>query len=135
VAFGSLDLANQLGVDPDDREALLLHRTMLVLASAAARLVPPIDGVTTSFTQTDSVAADFRYARRLGMGAKLCIHPAQVAAVHAAALPSDADVEWANKILTSVETDDGSAAAVEGQVVDVPVVERARRILAAATRG
>jgi citrate lyase subunit beta/citryl-CoA lyase len=69
------------------------------------------------------------------MGAKLCIHPAQVAAVHAAVLPSDADVEWANKIMTSVETDDGSVAAVEGQMVDVPVVERARRILAAATRG
>ena len=135
VAFGSIDLANQLGVDPDDREALLLHRTMLVLASAAAGLAPPIDGVTTSFTETDSVTADFRYARRLGMGAKLCIHPAQVAAVHAAVLPSDADVEWANKIMTSVETDDGSVAAVEGQMVDVPVVERARRILAAATRG
>jgi citrate lyase subunit beta/citryl-CoA lyase len=139
VAFGSIDLANELGVDPNDREALLLHRTMLVLASAAAGLAPPIDGVTTSFVEIDSVTADFRYVRRLGMGAKLCIHPAQVPAVHAAARPSQAEVEWANRIMAAVEadgeTDSGSASAVEGQMVDVPVVERARRILTSAARG
>jgi citrate lyase subunit beta / citryl-CoA lyase len=134
VAFGSIDLANQLGVDPDDREALLVYRTMLVLGSVAAGLAPPIDGVTRSFTETDTVTADFIYARRLGMSAKLCIHPAQIAAVHAAALPSDADVEWANKIVAAFAAD-GSAAAVDGKMVDVPVVERARRVLAAAGLG
>lgn len=132
VAFGSIDLANQLGIDPDDREALLVHRTKLVLGSAAAGLAPPIDGVTTSFTETDSVVSDFTYARRLGMGAKLCIHPAQIAAVHAAARPSEADVEWASRIVDSLDAAGGSAAAVDGRMVDAPVVERARRILSAA---
>jgi citrate lyase subunit beta / citryl-CoA lyase len=105
---------------------------MLVLASAAAGLAPPIDGVTTSFTETDSLTADFTYALRLGMGAKLCIHPAQIAAVHAAALPSDADVVWADKVIDALDAAGGSAAAVDGRMVDVPVVERASRILAAA---
>jgi citrate lyase subunit beta/citryl-CoA lyase len=135
MAFGSIDLANQIGVDPDDREALLLHRSMLVLGSAAAGLPAPIDGVTTTFTDTAAVANDFAYAKRLGMGAKLCIHPAQIAAVHAAAAPSDTEVTWARKIVESVGASDGSAgsaAAVDGQMIDVPVVERARRILAAA---
>ena len=131
VAFGSIDLANQLGVDPDHRESLLMYRTTLVVNSIAAGLAPPIDGVTTSFTETDTVKSDFIYARGLGLSAKLCIHPAQVAAVHLAALPSSADVEWANKIVAAVDAA-GSAAAVDGKMVDVPVVERARRILAAA---
>ena len=133
VAFGSIDLANQLGVDPDDREALLLCRSLLVLGSAAAGLAPPIDGVTTSFAETDSVTSDFSYALRLGMGAKLCIHPKQIAAVHAAALPSESDVAWATKVIGSFD-DRAGAAAVEGRMVDVPVVERARRILAASRR-
>lgn len=132
LAFGSIDLANQLGVDPDDRDALLLHRTLLVLGSATAGLAPPIDGVTPSFTETDSVTSDFAYARRLGMGAKLCIHPRQVAAVHAAARPSDSEVEWATRIMGSGDPVGGSATAIDGQMVDAPVIERARRILVAA---
>lgn len=133
VAFGSVDLANHLGVDPDDREALLLHRSMLVLASAAAGLAPPIDGVTAGFKETEPVADDFRYAKRLGLTAKLCIHPAQVPVVHAAAAPSEAEVAWARKVVAAV-LPGASAAAVDGQMVDLPVVERARRIVAAADK-
>lgn len=133
VAFGSIDFANQIGVAPNDRQALLLHRSMLVLGSAAAGLPAPIDGVTTSLTDSSAVTDDFNYARQLGMGAKLCIHPVQIAAVHAAAAPSGAEVEWAHKVLTSADASNGSAAALDGQMVDVPVVERARRILAAAS--
>jgi citrate lyase subunit beta/citryl-CoA lyase len=133
VAFGSIDLANELGVDPDDREALLLHRSMLVLASAAARLAPPIDGVTTVFTQTQPVTDDVHYARRRGLTAKLCIHPAQVSAVHAALVPSDSELSWARRIVDALGSGE-SAAAVDGQMVDLPVLERARRILATAGR-
>jgi citrate lyase subunit beta/citryl-CoA lyase len=134
LAFGSIDFANQIGVDPDDREALLVHRSMLVLGSAAAGLPAPIDGVTTSFTDNTALIDDFKYARRLGMGAKLCIHPAQIAGVHVAAMPSEGQVQWARRVVASLDAADGSAAAVDGQMVDVPVVERARRILAAASR-
>ncbi|BCI55910.1 citryl-CoA lyase [Mycolicibacterium litorale] len=133
MAFGSIDFANQIGVDPDDREALLLHRSMLVLGSAAAGLPAPIDGVTTSLTDTAAVADDFDYARKLGMGAKLCIHPAQIAAVRDAAVPSDVEVKWAREVMRSFDLSNGSAAAVNGQMIDIPVVERARRILRAAS--
>jgi citrate lyase subunit beta/citryl-CoA lyase len=133
LAFGSIDFANEIGVDPDDREALLLHRSMLVLASAAAGLPAPVDGVTTTFIDSVAVSADFAYARRLGMGAKLCIHPAQVDAVHEATTPSASEVEWARKVVASFDNADGSAAAVDGRMVDAPVVERARRILAASS--
>jgi len=134
LAFGSIDLGNELGVNPDDRTALLLHRSLLVLASAAAGLAPPIDGVTTVFTETDTVTSDMRYARSLGVTAKLCIHPAQVAAVHRAMAPSESEIDWAGEVLAAAEHADGSAVAVNGQMIDVPVVERARRILAAEGR-
>jgi len=65
------------------------------------------------------------------MTAKLCIHPRQVAAVHAAMTPSADLVEWAQKVMAVAESD-GSAIAVDGQMIDKPVVDRARAILAEA---
>jgi citrate lyase subunit beta/citryl-CoA lyase len=128
-AFGSMDLATELGIDPCDREALLWARSALVMASAAASIAPPVDGVTTALRDEDTLTADVRYARRLGMTGKLCIHPSQVRPVHTALAPSAAELDWARRIL-DLARPDGSAAGVDGQMVDAPIVERARRILA-----
>jgi len=132
VAFGSIDLATQLGIDPLNREALLVSRSMLVLASAAANLAPPIDGVTTSFADPTVTLDDFRYALRLGMTAKLCIHPSQVPTVHQAARPAEDEIAWAKGIVARADPS-GAAIAVGGQMIDGPVLERAKRILASAS--
>lgn len=129
LAFGSIDLAAQLGVDPEDRDALLFARSTLVMASAAAGCPPPIDGVTTTIDPPQSVIDDFRYARRLGMTAKLCIHPTQVDQVHGAAGTSADSLQWAHDIVAEAKSG-GSAVAVHGRMVDKPVLERARKILA-----
>jgi len=133
VAFGSVDLAAQLGIDPSDREALLVARSTLVLASAAAGLAPPIDGVTTALTDRSATADDVMYARRLGLTGKLCIHPSQIPAVHEALTPSADEVAWARKVAAAWELNDG-ASAVEGHMVDLPILHRARSILDVADR-
>jgi citrate lyase subunit beta/citryl-CoA lyase len=130
-AFGSIDLATELGIDPGDREALLWARSVLVMASTAASIASPVDGVTTALRDEDILTADVSYARRLGMTGKLCIHPSQIHPVHAALAPSAAELDWARRILDRAGPD-GSATAVDGQMVDAPVVERARRMLARA---
>ena len=53
-AFGSIDLATELGIDPCDREALLWARSVLVMASTAASIAPPVDGVTTALRDADT---------------------------------------------------------------------------------
>jgi citrate lyase subunit beta/citryl-CoA lyase len=68
---------------------------------------------------------DARYARALGFGGKLCIHPRQVEAVKAGFRPSEAEAIWARKVIAS---DDG-AVAVDGMMVDAPVRQRAKAIL------
>jgi citrate lyase subunit beta/citryl-CoA lyase len=130
IAFGSIDLATEIGIDPTDRDALLCARSTLIIASAAAGLPSPIDGVTMSFKEPDVVADDTKYARRLGMRAKLCIHPAQLAPVRAALMPSAQELEWAKRIL-SAAAETGSAVAVDGTMVDAPVVQRAHQIISA----
>ncbi len=125
LAFGAVDLATQLGVDPDDRTAFTYARSRLVMASAAAGLEPPLDGVTTDLADPGRLLSDVRYARRLGFGGKLCIHPAQIDVVRTGFAPTEAELAWARKIVTAGE----SVSTVDGQMVDRPVLERARRLL------
>jgi citrate lyase subunit beta/citryl-CoA lyase len=130
LAFGSLDFALDVAADHDDDGALLQARTTLVLASRAAGLPSPVDGVTTALDDASAAARDAARARRLGFGGKLCIHPRQIAAVHAAYTPTEDELAWARDVLAA--SADGSSGAVRsstGELIDAPVVRRARAIL------
>jgi citrate lyase subunit beta/citryl-CoA lyase len=127
AAFGSIDLSTELGVDPDDREALLHARSSVVLASAAGGIAAPFDGVTTDVADAEVARADAAYAARLGFSGKLCIHPIQVAAVNAAFDPDSDQIAWARDVLA---VEGSGAATVGGHMIDAPVLERARRIIA-----
>lgn len=130
LAFGSLDFAVDLGC-AHTREALLMARSRIVLASRVAGLPPPVDGVTTALKDEAVLAGDVAHARALGFAAKLCIHPAQLAAVRAGFLPTAEQLDWAQRVLDA--TASGShAVQVDGKMVDRPVIEQARRILALA---
>lgn len=131
LAFGSIDYALDLGgIDPEDREALRHARSTLVWAARMAGLPAPLDGVTTRLDGDEALAADLREARRLGFGGKLCIHPRQVGAVHAAFAPTDAEMAWAHRVVAA--GGDGAAVQLDGAMIDRPVLERAQRLLAAA---
>lgn len=130
LAFGSIDFQLDLDIADDDL-ALLPFRMQLVLASRLAGLPPPVDGVTTALDDTARIDADARRARALGFGAKLCIHPKQVAIVNAAFSPTAAELAWARRVVDAAAAADGAAVAVDGKMVDAPVLMRARRLLAA----
>ncbi|MGA0539563.1 HpcH/HpaI aldolase/citrate lyase family protein [Neotabrizicola sp. VNH66] len=127
LAFGSVDFCADLGC-AHLREVLLPARVELVLASRLAGIAPPLDGVTVEIADAAPAAADAAHARALGMTGKLCIHPRQVAAVRREFLPTEAEVDWARRVLASGD----GAVAVDGAMVDEPVRLRARGILAAA---
>lgn len=129
LVLGTFDLAAELGVSPDEREAMAGARQALVLASAAAGLARPVDGVTGNVEDPAVLADDLAYAVRVGLGGKLCIHPRQVAAALAAFRPSADDVAWARRVVEA--TTSGGAVLLDGAMVDKPVVDRARSILAA----
>lgn len=132
LAFGSYDLAAELGVSPDEPSAMAAARSALVLASAAAGIAPPVDGVTGDVHDGDAVRNDVKRAARLGMTAKLCIHPRQVPLVHEALAPPPDEIAWAESVVAAATG--GGVAVVGGRMVDKPVVDRARRLLAQARR-
>lgn len=126
LVFGSIDYCADLGC-AHLREVLLPARAELVLASRLAGIAAPIDGVTADLSDPEITRADARHARDLGMTGKLCIHPRQIAPVRAAFLPSEAEIDWARRVLASGD----GAVAVDGAMVDEPVRIRARAILQA----
>lgn len=128
LVFGSIDLQADLGMRADEDE-LLFFRSQLVLHSRLAGLLPPVDGVSTAIDDADLLVADTQRARRLGFGAKLCIHPRQVEAVHRAFRPSASELAWAQRVLDAAAAAGGAALALDGQMIDRPVLLRAQRML------
>lgn len=133
LMFGSIDFSVDLGIEGDDRE-LDYFRSQLVLASRLAGIAPPVDGVTTAIDDAEVLRAETLRGKRFGFGGKLCIHPKQLPVVHGAYLPSNQEVHWAMRVLDAARAAGGGAVAVDGKMVDRPVMVRAERILQAASR-
>lgn len=129
LLFGSVDYQNDTGIE-DDAIGLLHARSALVVASAAAGLTGPVDGVTLALRDDKRLAIDCAAARVLGMAGKLCIHPNQVAGVNAGFSLRPEQIEEARRIVTAAdEIGAKGALQLDGRLIDLPVVERARRML------
>lgn len=136
LLLGSVDLAAELGLlARDDGLELLDARSRLVLDSRAAGIEAPLDGVCLATRDPAVLERETRLARSLGFGGKTCIHPDQLAVVHAAFAPTEHEIVWARRVIdaAAVAARDGQGAALlDGTMVDRPVVEQARRLLATA---
>jgi citrate lyase beta subunit len=133
LLVGALDLGTELGLEsrPDGLE-LHYTRSRLVVDSAAAGIRPPIDAVNVNTRDLAAVEADARLARSLGLRGKACIHPAQVPVVNEVFSPSAEELDWARRVLSSAaeaESEARGAVAIDGRMVDAPVIARAKRIL------
>ena len=131
LLLGTIDLSLEMGLDmthPAGKAMLDQARFRLVSASAMAKLAAPIDGVFPSLENETGLADAAQYARASGMGGMMCIHPRQISAVHDAFSPTQAELEWARAVL-AVSTSEKSSFRFRGQMVDKPVLTRAKRIL------
>lgn len=129
LAFGHLDFCAEAGL-PTASPALLVVRSQLMLASALAGLPAPIDGVTLELDDEAQIAADTAISRSLGFGAKLCIHPRQVAPVNTGFQPDAAELDRARRVIAAIEASGGAAVQVDGKMVDLPMIKRAEALLA-----
>ena len=133
LALGNLDLQADLGMMCDAQETeLQTARYQIVLASRLAQITPPVDGVTPSTDDLPRITDDAERAKRMGFGAKLCIHPKQVAIVQAAFMPTEEEVHWAQRVIEADKASKGGAVKLDGKMIDRPVVLLAKRTLAIA---
>ena len=131
LAVGHIDFMADTGIQCSaDEIELAPLRFAVAMATRLHRLAPAIDGVTVDLADEPRLRDDARRALRFGFGGKLCIHPRQVAVVHAAMAPSDAEVAWAERVVAADAASGGAAVQLDGRMVDAPVVLQARRLLA-----
>jgi citrate lyase subunit beta / citryl-CoA lyase len=130
LAFGTIDYAVDLDLAGDEL-GLLYAANRIAVASRSAGIASPVAGVTAAIDDESRLLADLASARSCGFGAKLCIHPRQVAPIHAALAPSAAELDWARRVIAALESGSG-AVQVDGRMVDRPVALRAQALLARA---
>ena len=133
LVAGLNDLAMDLGVpDPADRVAMLVAIQTILLAARSARVLA-YDGVWTGLDDQDGLAAECRDGRRLGFDGKTLIHPNQIAACHAAWMPSFTDVAQAQELVAAAQGGaQNGAIRHNGKMVEDMHIRAAERLIARA---
>ena len=137
LLFGAEDFGREIGL-PAVREGeardLIYARSAIVIAAASAH-VQAIDGVWVDLNDSAGLAGFARQSRQLGFSGMSCIHPAQIDAINATFSPTAEEIDYCQRVLQAFEEanarGDGSIA-FGGQLIDRPIIERARRTIAMA---
>lgn len=130
IALGPEDLSTALGVVPGI-ESLSYAASVIVMAANAARVKAySCPGSIGEFRDLDAWRGTLAAGRRLGSQGALCIHPAQVLAANEVFSPTAAEIEWARRVCEGWQQAGGNGAvAVDGRMVDLPILQRARSLL------
>ncbi len=134
LMLGAEDLARDIGLPAQrthEAHELLYARSQLVMAATAAR-IQSIDQVWPNLSDPDGLYRDAMQARRIGFTGKAIIHPSQIEGVNTAFSPSSADIEFARRVVAAFDEAEESglgAVAFGGQLLDKPIVDRARAVL------
>ena len=135
LLLGAVDLGAEVGLEPRaDALEILYPRARIAIDSAAAGLRGPFDVVHLDFTDTAGLEEQCRLARALGFRGKASIHPGQIETINREFAPSEREIEWARGVIEAFESQSEGVLAVNGSMVDKPVVDRARRVLEEAER-
>ena len=130
LMFGAEDFAQNLGMLSVGATGEMLYaRSALVVAAASAGKMA-VDKVFLDVGDHEGLEKETRKARELGFTGKALIHPGQIETVHRVFRPTEAEMAYARKVMVAFEqADAGGAVAVDGRMVDPPVLAHARRIL------
>jgi citrate lyase subunit beta/citryl-CoA lyase len=133
LTLGAEDFALSVGMVPE-AEGLFYPKQQIVIAARAAGVLPlGFIGTVADFKDLDAFRATVRRSRRLGFTGASVIHPSQIAILNAEFRPAPEEVQLARKVVAAFEAAAGGsqgAIQVDGKMVDIPVVERARGTLA-----
>ena len=128
LAVGSEDLALSLGAVPSPDVLRFPKLWVHYAAKAEGRLSLGLLRSIADFTDLDAIASAAAEAKAHGFDGATCIHPDAVAVLNTGFLPSEAEEDWANRVIAQAERHLG-AFALDGQMIDAPVLARARAVV------
>ena len=145
VAFGAEDYSADMGISravdvagsdtgsvEEYGEASLLYARSAVAVAARAAGVDALDTPYVKFRDAEGLRREAGLARRLGYVSKFAIHPAQIEVIDAVFSPTDAEIERARRVMdaaAAAEREGHGSVSLDGEMVDAPVVARARNVL------
>lgn len=132
LAFGAEDYTAAIGASRTREGLEILAARSAIINAAAAAGVAAIDTPFTDVNDETGLAKDVAFARQLGFKGKLAIHPRQVDVIHAGFNPSQAEVRWAERVLAAIrqaKQDGSGVVALDGKMIDAPIVLRASQVL------
>ena len=132
VMFGAEDFTLETGiVRSDDASELLTPRILVVIAAKAANVMA-IDTPYMDFRDEQGLIRETEKIRDLGYEGKFLIHPNQIEPVNRILRPPPEDIEYAKRVVQAFEEAEAkgfASTSLDGKVVDIPIVERARKLL------
>jgi citrate lyase subunit beta / citryl-CoA lyase len=134
LLWGGEDLSAAIGAtanrDEDGRYTapFAVARSLCLFAARAAGVVP-IDAVFTDFRDSEGLARETDAARRDGFSAKAAIHPGQIGVINQRFTPTEAERNWAERVLAAFGASDTGVVQIDGVMLDVPHLAQARRIM------
>ncbi|MER5211490.1 CoA ester lyase [Streptomyces sp. NPDC002838] len=132
VSLGEADLRADLGVRDD--AGLDWSRSRVIVAARAAGLAPPPQSVHPDIRDLEGLTATCAHGRTLGFLGRAAIHPRQLPVIERAYLPTEKELEEAEKIIKAATTNQGAQALPNGTFIDAAVVATAQRTLSLARR-
>ncbi len=135
VIFGAEDFAASIGATRTPHGVEVAYARGAVLTHAKAYGLQAIDQVYVAFQDAEGLTAETLQARGMGFDGKQAIHPNQIAPIHTAFTPTDAEIERAQQLLAAYAESEAAGAgafAFEGQMVDMPVIRAAQSVIARA---
>lgn len=135
LTFGALDLALDLGLkngSPASEVILNQARYAVLIANRIAEREAALDGVYPAIQDIPGLRRATEFARDMGFGGSLCIHPGQVAPIHETFAPESEELQWAQRVVENARSGEG-AFVLDGEMIDAPVISRAHSILSRAT--
>lgn len=131
-SYGFLDFCNDLNVQVGTAAADIIAnkiRYQLLISSKVHQLSAPIDTVYPEFNDSEGLSQRVQLWSQMGMSGMLCIHPKQVVTIQESLRPSDADIEFAKRVIAEYERTGKAVFKVEGNMIDAPVIQRCYQLL------
>lgn len=133
LGLGNEDFATDVGMAPDD-ETLAMPRQQLAIVAAACGAAPlGLMGLATDFGDLAAYRRLAERSRRFGFVGSTCIHPSQIAILNEVFAPSASEIAWARRVIDAASgglAESRGAIAIDGKMIDAPIVARARKLLA-----
>ncbi len=135
LIFGAEDFAADVGATRTPGGMEVLYARSAIVATAAAFNLQAIDLLFLDFHDVENLSIEAARGAQLGFAGMQVIHPNQIGPVHAAFTPDDGAIAQAVRIVEANAAHQASGAgafALDGKMVDMPIVRAAERVLARA---